>query len=48
MKDWILQYAEEASSGSDADEIDQDNKEPEKNSEMEERFDPVSMKIILN
>lgn len=47
MKDWILQYAEEASSGSDADEIDQDNKEPEKNSEMEERFDPNSLYLEL-
>ncbi|XP_062898996.1 ATP-dependent RNA helicase DHX29 isoform X1 [Mobula hypostoma] len=43
MKDWILQYAEAAGSGSDDEEIDQDNKVPEK----EEHFDPNTLYLEL-
>uniref|UniRef100_UPI00398F87C7 ATP-dependent RNA helicase DHX29 n=1 Tax=Pristiophorus japonicus TaxID=55135 RepID=UPI00398F87C7 len=45
MKEWILRYAEEASSGDDDD--DQDNEVPEENTEKEEHFDPNDLYLEL-
>ncbi|XP_048452932.1 ATP-dependent RNA helicase DHX29 [Rhincodon typus] len=47
MKEWILQYAENASSSGDDDSDDQDNELPEKTCEKEERFDPNELYLEL-
>ncbi|XP_048397831.1 ATP-dependent RNA helicase DHX29 [Stegostoma tigrinum] len=47
MKEWILQYAENASSSGDDDNDDQDNELPEKTCEKEERFDPNELYLEL-
>ncbi|GCC26723.1 ATP-dependent RNA helicase DHX29 [Chiloscyllium punctatum] len=47
MKEWILQYAEKASSSGDDDSDDPNNELPEKTCEKEERFDPNELYLEL-